>query len=148
MSPSMKNKLSIITVCFNAQEYIGDTIVSIRNQTIRPYEYIIVDGGSTDKTNEIIDRYKAQLNGNLTHISEPDNGIYDAMNKGIALGKGKIIGLLNSDDYYFENTLATVYESYLKTDKNVVLTGNMIFKSKDGEQLLKNNYKMWEIFLF
>ena len=137
----MNPDFSIITVSFNSEKTIERTIKSVLNQSYKNYEYIIIDGGSTDKTNEIMDRYKTLFNGGITHISEPDNGIYDAMNKGISLAKGKIIGLLNSDDYYFENTLATVYESYLKTDKNAVLTGNMIFKSKDGEQLLKNNYK-------
>ena len=135
----MNLDFSIITVSYNSEKTIERTIKSVLKQSYKNYEYIIVDGASTDKTNGIIEKYKEHFKGNLTHISEPDKGIYDAMNKGIALSNGKIIGLLNSDDYYFENTLSIVYGAYINTDKNAVLTGNMIFKSNTGEQLLKNN---------
>lgn len=130
---------SIITVSYNSQKTIERTIKSILNQSYRNYEYIIIDGGSTDKTNEIIEKYKTYFNGNLTHVSEPDKGIYDGMNKGITLAKGKIIGLLNSDDYYFDNTLAIVIGAYLDTDKKTVISGELIFKSENGEQLLKTS---------
>ncbi|MEQ8217973.1 MAG: glycosyltransferase family 2 protein [Arenibacter sp.] len=137
----MTPDFSIITVAFNSEKTIERTIKSVLNQTYKNYEYIIIDGGSTDKTNEIISKYKKEFSGGITHISEPDKGIYDAMNKGIALTRGKVIGLLNSDDYYFDNTLAIVHDAYINSDKNAVLTGNMIFKSDIGEQLLKNSEK-------
>ena len=137
----MNPDFSIITVSFNSEKTIERTIKSVLNQSNNNYEYIIVDGGSTDKTNEIIDQYKTQFNDSITHISEPDNGIYDAMNKGIALAKGKIIGLLNSDDYYFDNTLSMVYDAYGNTDKKTIISGELIFKSGDVEQLLKTSEK-------
>lgn len=135
----MNPDFSIITVSYNSQKTIERTIKSILSQSYKNYEYIIIDGGSTDKTNEIIEKYKTYFNGNLTHVSEPDKGIYDGMNKGIALAKGKIIGLLNSDDYYFDNTLAIVNEAYLETNKKTVISGELIFKSENGEQLLKTS---------
>lgn len=130
---------SIITVSYNSEKTIERSINSVLNQSYKNYEYIIVDGASTDKTNDIIEQNKEYFNGNLTHISEPDNGIYDAMNKGIALAKGKIICLLNSDDYYFEDTLSVVYDRYKKSNKKSVITGELIFKSETGEQLLKTS---------
>lgn len=137
----MNPDFSIITVAFNSEKTIERTIQSILNQTHKNLEYIIIDGGSTDSTNTIIERYKGHFGNNLTHISERDKGIYDAMNKGIALSKGKIIGLLNSDDYYFENTLETVFNAYTNTDGDTVISGALIFKSNDGEQLLKTSEK-------
>lgn len=130
---------SIITVAYNSEETIERTIKSVLNQSHDNFEYIIVDGGSKDKTNDIIKQYKDEFKGGLTHISEPDKGIYDAMNKGIALAKGKVIGLLNSDDYYFENTLAKVYDVFTSSDRKSVITGELIFKSETGEQLLKTS---------
>ena len=137
----MNPYFTIITVSYNSENTIERTIKSVLNQSYKNFEYIIVDGASTDKTNDIIESYKEHFKGKLIHISEPDNGIYDAMNKGIVLANGEIIGLLNSDDYYFENSLAIVYDAYCNTAKNVVITGELIFKSKAGEQLLKTSEK-------
>jgi glycosyltransferase involved in cell wall biosynthesis len=135
----MNPDFSIITVSFNSEKTIERTIKSLLSQSHKNFEYIIIDGGSTDKTNEIITSYISQFNGNLTHISEPDNGIYDGMNKGIALTKGSVIGLLNSDDYYFDNTLSTVYKAYLESNKKTVISGELIFKTEKGEQLLRTS---------
>lgn len=135
----MNLDFSIITVSYNSEKTIERTIKSVLNQSHKNFEYIIIDGGSTDKTNDIINQYKNKFKGGIKHISEPDKGIYDAMNKGIALAKGDIIGLLNSDDYYYDNTLSIVHEASLDTDKKTVITGELIFKSKDGDQLLKTS---------
>lgn len=92
-------KVSIITVCFDSSKTILDTIKSVKSQTYGNTEYIIVDGGSTDSTLEIIKKYKAE--GVVSnYLSEPDKGLYDAMNKGIRLATGDIIGMLNSDDIF------------------------------------------------
>jgi glycosyltransferase involved in cell wall biosynthesis len=89
-------KFSIITVCFNAVETIQDTIDSLAAQHYDDVEYIVVDGGSTDGTLEIITQ-----SPNITRfVSEPDQGIYDAMNKGIAVAQGDVIGILNADEFY------------------------------------------------
>lgn len=90
-------KVSIITVCFNSAQTIRDTIDSVSSQNYPDIEYIIVDGGSSDGTVEIIRRYKDKIS---LFVSEPDRGIYDAMNKGISMASGDVIGMLNSDDFY------------------------------------------------
>ncbi len=93
-------KVSIITVCYNSETTIEKTIESVINQTYANIEYIIVDGGSTDKTLTIINKYSERYNGRIKCISERDEGIYDAMNKGIKMATGQLIGIINSDDYY------------------------------------------------
>ncbi len=90
-------KITIITASFNSAATIETTLSSVASQTNANVEHIIVDGGSTDGTLDIIDKYRSGL---LQVISEPDNGIYDAMNKGLALATGEIVGILNSDDLY------------------------------------------------
>ena len=90
-------KISIITVSYNSKETIKDTIESVINQNYSDKEYIIIDGGSKDGTIDIIANYSSGIS---YFSSEPDNGIYDAMNKGLRLAKGEIIGFLNTDDFY------------------------------------------------
>ena len=100
-----KMKFSIITVCFNSGKTIRKTIESVLDQTVTDYEYIVVDGASTDDTFEIIKEYEPKFNGRMRYVSEPDKGIYDAMNKGIRMAQGEIIGIINSDDYYETDAL-------------------------------------------
>jgi glycosyltransferase involved in cell wall biosynthesis len=90
-------KISIITVCFNSEETIRDTIESVLQQTYQHIEHVIVDGGSVDGTMNIVSEYQGRL-GQV--ISESDKGLYDAMNKGIRMATGDVIGILNSDDFY------------------------------------------------
>lgn len=110
---------SIITICYNSEKTISDTIESVLNQTCKDYEYIIIDGKSTDKTLEIIESYRPQFQNNLTVVSEPDDGIYNAMNKGIRLAKGKYIGIINSDDWYESTTLEDV-EKHTGQDYSII----------------------------
>jgi glycosyltransferase involved in cell wall biosynthesis len=93
-------KISIITVVLNNENTIGDAIKSVLSQCYDNIEYIIVDGGSTDDTLGIISKYAKNIS---RFISEPDKGIYDAMNKGINLATGDVVGVLNSDDFYIDN---------------------------------------------
>lgn len=93
-------KVSIITVCLNSKEYIEDTIRSVLEQTYKNIEYIIIDGGSTDGTIDVIKKYEKNIH---YWVSEPDRGISDAFNKGLRLASGDIIAILNSDDYYAHN---------------------------------------------
>jgi glycosyltransferase involved in cell wall biosynthesis len=95
-------KLSLVTVIYNAQDTIGQCIESVISQNYPDLEYIIVDGGSTDNTLKIIDQYRQHIN---ILISEPDKGIYDAMNKGIRLATGQIVGMLNADDHFAGNDI-------------------------------------------
>ena len=93
-------RVSIITVCFNSATTIEKTLQSVLSQKYKDIEYIVIDGKSTDGTLNIIDRYKEKID---RIISEPDKGIYDAMNKGLALASGDIIGFLNSDDHFVDD---------------------------------------------
>lgn len=102
-------KISIITVCYNSAATIQDTIDSIANQTYPEIEHIVVDGGSKDATMDIV-RAAPHVS---KYISEPDRGIYDAMNKGIAMATGEVVGTLNSDDFYMhEKVLERVAEVF------------------------------------
>lgn len=107
--------ISVVTACFNSEETIRDTIESILNQTHNEIEYIIIDGASRDKTVEVAESYRPRFEERgfkFIIVSEPDHGIYDAMNKGIRLATGEIIGIINSDDYYKSNALQRVVETY------------------------------------
>lgn len=93
-------KLSIITVCLNSASTIEQTIQSVLLQCYSNIEYIVLDGGSSDGTQDIIGRYSDRL---AVYRSEPDKGLYDAMNKGIALATGEVVGILNADDFYADS---------------------------------------------
>ena len=114
--------ISIITIVFNGVKHIEQCIQSVLQQDYPHYEYIIIDGGSTDGTLEIIERYKS----NIKHIvSEKDKGIYDAMNKGLEISSGELIGIINADDYYEPDTLSFVSDCYIN-EKPQIIHGNMI----------------------
>ena len=103
-------KISIITVCFNSAETIADAVESVLSQRRVDLEYIVVDGASTDGTLDVLRSYGSKIS---RLISEPDGGIYDAMNKGISLVAGDVVGVLNSDDYYAdEGVLARVETAF------------------------------------
>ena len=101
----MDKKCTVITVCYNSAATIRKTFESVLNQTYSHIEYIVVDGQSTDGTLEIIKEFEPLFGGRMHWVSEPDNGIYDAMNKGIRMASGNLIGILNSDDYYELNAV-------------------------------------------
>ena len=93
-------KISIVTATYNSGKTVKDTFKSVLMQNYDNYELIVVDGGSKDDTVEIIRLYELIFDGRMKWISEPDRGIYDAMNKGIAMATGDVVGILNSDDFY------------------------------------------------
>ena len=99
-------KISIINVCFNSVKTIRECIESVISQDGHHYEYIIVDGRSLDGTVAIIEEYAARFPNIIRFVSEPDNGIYDAMNKGIALATGAFVGFLNADDFFSSPSIA------------------------------------------
>lgn len=110
-----------MTVTFNSDRTLCDTIQSVLSQYFTNIEYIIVDGLSQDNTIEIIKKYEPLFQGRLKWISEKDNGLYDAMNKGIHMATGDIVGIINSDDFYHRNDVMTkVVEAFDNTDTQVV----------------------------
>ena len=114
-------KISLITVTFNSDRTLCDTIQSVISQHFTNIEYIIVDGSSQDKTIENKKKYEPLFQGRLKWISEKDNGLYDAMNKGIHMATGDIVGIINSDDFYHRNDVITkVAEAFNNTDTQAV----------------------------
>lgn len=118
-------KISIVTVCFNSQETIEDTILSVTKQNYQNIEYIIIDGGSNDDTLKVITQYK----NNLSYfVSEPDKGIYDAMNKALEIATGDWLYFLGSDDVLVDNCTISSVVSNIKCSDNAYF-GYVTFKS-------------------
>ncbi len=131
--PNQHNlKVSIITVAFNSAATISDTIKSVLAQSYKNIEYLIIDGCSQDNTLDIIREYEPHFQGRLRWISEKDRGIYDAMNKGITMASGDIVGILNSDDFF---TTDNVVEQMVKAfdDKDIDATYGDIHFIRDGQ---------------
>lgn len=108
---------SIITICYNSEKTIERTIKSVLAQTYKDYEYIIVDGASKDSTLDIVKKYEPLFEGRMKWKSEPDKGIYDAMNKGIERSSGDIIGIVNSDDWLEPNALEIVLQAFERNER-------------------------------
>lgn len=127
---SQENKplITVVTVVRNGEKTIEETILSVINQTYLNIEYVIVDGASIDGTVDIIKRYEDKID---YWISEPDNGVYPAMNKGIKLAKGEIIGILNSDDWYEKDACFEIASKYKESCYEVIF-GNMKMIFPDG----------------
>ncbi|WP_294736812.1 glycosyltransferase family 2 protein [uncultured Pseudomonas sp.] len=118
-------KLSIITICYNSASTIRDTIESVLSQDHTDIEYIVVDGGSKDGTQAIVESYGERIS---RFISEPDKGLYDAMNKGVALATGEVIGILNSDDFYESSTSVSSVMAELESHpENDAVFGDVVF---------------------
>lgn len=147
---SAKPLISVITVTFNSEKFLEDTIRSVIGQDYPNIEYIIIDGGSTDRTLEIIKKYE----GNISQwISEPDSGLYDAMNKGIDLCHGELIGIINSDDYYETGVLSLVADAYVENPEHDVFHGNLMYLDENSQILNiskpKLNYnRIWDQMIF
>lgn len=122
-------KISIITTTFNSAATIKDTLESVNTQTYSNIEHIIVDGASTDKTLEIVRKYGKRV---ATVISEPDKGIYDAMNKGIKAATGDVVGILNSDDFFTSDDLLSVVAKTFQENKIDALYGDIHFVNPDN----------------
>lgn len=110
-------KISIITVTFNSEKYLEQTILSIINQNYPNLEYIVIDGNSTDNTIEIIKKYEKSI---TYWISENDDGIYDAINKGIIVSTGEYIGIINSDDWYEENSFKLINQIIINENPEII----------------------------
>ena len=127
----MENKplLSIVTVVYNGEQYLENTILSIVNQDYNNIEYIIIDGGSSDGTVNIIKKYEDKI---TYWVSEKDNGIYDAMNKGISVASGSFINFMNAgDSFYSNNVLSNIAKELISYD-NEIIYGNVVYERQDG----------------
>ena len=133
-------KISIVTTAYNSEKTIEDTIKSVLSQEYENYEHIIVDGDSKDNTMEIVKKYEEKYKGRLKYISEPDKGIYDAMNKGIQMATGDVIGLLNSDDIYSNSETLTKIAKAFKENNCDGTYGNLYYVD---EETMSKVYRKW-----
>ncbi|RZJ79974.1 MAG: glycosyltransferase [Flavobacterium sp.] len=128
-------KISIITVVYNGEQHLKDAIDSVLAQDYQHIEYIIIDGGSTDNTLSIIENYKTRINH---FVSEKDKGMYDAMNKGIALATGDVIGILNADDMLANETVITQIANHFKQTAADGIYGNLNYvNAKNPTQIVR-----------
>lgn len=131
-------KVSIITVVYNGAEHIRDCLESVLNQTYPEIEYIVVDGKSSDGTVDIVRSYGAKV---AQFVSEPDKGLYDAMNKGIRLATGDVIGLLNADDFYrHDRVIEHMVATFERTGSDAVY-GDMLYVDRYNPQKLKRYWR-------
>ena len=132
-------KITVITVVLNAVGTIKDTIQSVIDQDYQDIEHIVIDGGSTDGTMDVVNSFRKQL---AIVVSEPDKGIYDAMNKGIDLASGDVIGTLNSDDWYADKEVISRVAHAFGNDKNLdAVYGDIVFVTKEKPHSL---VRYWE----
>jgi len=131
-------KISIITVVYNNEKTIEDAILSVLSQSYQDIEYIVIDGNSTDQTISIINRYRDKIS---KFVSEKDSGIYDAMNKGVLMATGEVIGILNSDDVYAdENVIQDVFYHFDKNKNLQSLYGDLVYVSPND---IKKVVRSW-----
>lgn len=140
-------KVSIITSCFNREVTIGQAIESVLNQDYPDIEYIIIDGASTDKSLEIIKKYKDRI---AKIVSEPDKGMYEALNKGIRLASGDIIGLVHSDDFlYAPDTISKIVTTFQNTNADFVYGNGLFVDPEKTDKVIRNwksgKYKKWKV---
>lgn len=132
-------KISIITVCYNSSATIEETLKSVQAQTYKDIEYIIIDGNSKDKTLDIVNQYKDIVS---ILVSESDKGLYDAMNKGIQLATGDYVGILNSDDTFYEPQTIEKVANFLKENPLDACIGDIV-QHKNGKIIRKYSSKDW-----
>lgn len=131
-------KVSVITVCFNSARTIRDTIESVCAQDYPDIEYIIVDGGSTDGTLEIISEYSDSVS---ILITEPDRGIYDAMNKGIQVATGDVVATLNSDDFYADKSSVKKLIGHLEKSGTETVFADLVYIDPNDSEKIVRYYK-------
>lgn len=126
-------KLSLITVTYNSDKTLAYTFESVLSQSYSNVEYIIVDGASTDQTVDIIKKYEPRFNGTMKWVSEPDKGLYDAMNKGIRMATGDVVGILNSDDFFTTNDILQQVADAFEANKEIdAVYGDVHFVNPDN----------------
>lgn len=131
-------KVSIITVCYNSEKFIRNAVDSVLCQSYQDIEYIIIDGGSTDNTVEIVRSYGSKIS---KFISEPDKGIYDAMNKGLKMATGDIIAILNSDDFYAGSEVIKNITGAFADETTLIAYGDLQVVDRDNTDKIIRLYK-------
>lgn len=133
-------KVSIVTPCLNSVDTIRQTLESVLNQTYKNIEYIVVDGGSSDGTQDLIRKYLPKFQGRMRYVSEKDKGIYDAMNKGIRMSHGRLIGIINSDDYYELDAVENAV-THITDDRYQVIYGYCrVLSNRQVTDVLRNSH--------
>lgn len=146
MKPSDSPLVSIITVSYNSAATIRETIESVIAQSYKNIQYIIIDGNSKDNTCDIVNEYRDKIS---VFISEKDQGIYDAMNKGLARATGDYIGILNSDDLYKDNTvIENIVNLFITYNKKIVSSSIEIFKDQPSNIIRKYSAVVWRKWMF
>lgn len=140
-----KIKISIITVTFNRAHVIHDAIEGVLKQRYKNYEYIVVDGASKDNTIDVLKEYQPKFDGRMRWISESDRGIYDAINKGIMMATGDVVGIINSDDFFHrDDTLCIIADAF--EDKNIdAVYGDSLLLFDNGKVRKSTNryFRTW-----
>lgn len=130
--------ISVITICYNSEACLALTIESVLNQRYNDFEYILIDGLSTDGTVGIIKKYEPLFNGRLKWISEPDEGLYDALNKGLRMATGEIVGLVHSDDFFSSPDILLQVADAFDTCQTDAVYGDVQYVSKsDPDKVLR-----------
>ncbi len=130
----MSPKITVITVCYNSAATIGDTLAAVSRQGYKNVEHLIVDGASTDGTVEIVRQWAGHP---LVLTSEPDKGIYDAMNKGLARATGDVIGFLNADDFYADSSALEKIAAAFQDEQAEACFGDLVYVSKDDRRVIR-----------
>lgn len=133
-------KITIITISYNSAATLEKTILSVAGQSYNDIEYIVIDGNSSDNTLEIIKKHEDKIS---KWISEPDKGLYDAMNKGIAMATGDLVGMLNSDDTFYSNTVMEELASFHVNNTIDASVGNIMQHTAKGKVVRIYSSKYW-----
>jgi glycosyltransferase involved in cell wall biosynthesis len=131
-------KVSIITISYNSEKTIEDTIRSVISQSWNEMEYIIIDGGSSDSTKNIIEKYRNKISH---FVSEPDHGIYDAMNKGLKLASGDLIGIINSDDIFADENVIRDVVIQIEKEKTDSIYADLVYVQREDVNKILRYWK-------
>lgn len=131
-------KLSIITVTYNRSHVIRNAIESVLKQKFKDYEYIIVDGASTDDTVSVLKEYEAAFEGRMRWISEKDNGLYDAINKGFKMARGEVVGIINSDDFFHrDDVFQIIADAFEDSTVDAIYGDDRVVSAKDPNKEIR-----------
>lgn len=138
-------KISIVTVTFNRGHVIRDAIEGVLRQENKDYEYIIVDGGSKDNTIDLLKEYEPKFEGRMRWVSEPDKGMYDAINKGFKMAKGEVVGIINSDDFFHRDDTIDIIAKAFEDGTTEAIYGDSRLLFDDGHEKISScaGFRIW-----